>query len=96
MTRSITSQNIFISVMMNFVDKLVCLDLGLMPFEVIVQFSIYMTLGARAPGVAVTPQRYRLPTDPTRMGRAWLAKRADLRRGLHHGGYRYINHARKA
>ncbi len=91
MTRIIASQNIPISVVMNFVNKLVCMFLGLVPFEVIVLYSIVVTLGARALSVAVTPRRYRLPTDPTRMGRAWLASRANLRRGLHHGGYRYIN-----
>ncbi len=44
--------------------------------------SLGMNLGALTPGVVVTPRRYRLPPDWSRVGRAWLAWTASLCRGL--------------
>ncbi len=55
MPRIITSQIIPISVDMNFAAKMMYKDLGLVPFEVIAQDFVDVTIGARAPGAAVTP-----------------------------------------
>ncbi len=55
-----------------------------MPFVALGLILILMTSGARSPGVDATPRRYRLLTEVTRWGRAWLAWKAYLCRGLLH------------
>ncbi len=46
--------------------------------------------GALTPGAVVTPRRYRLPPDWSRVGRAWLAWTASHRRGILVSTYRYF------
>ncbi len=67
-----------------------------MPFGATAMNLGNTTFGARAPGVAVTPRRYRLPTEVTRLGRAWLAWKVYLYRGLLHSSYMKFDKTRNS
>ncbi len=72
----------FIFISGNIADTQWILVLVSTPFVVLTLYLVNATFGALAPGVAVTLRRYRLPTELTRGGRAWLTWKANLCRGL--------------